>query len=230
MKQEAPAGRKGKGGGGAKGPARAAALTIELHIAPQWRSIEEGRTHTLGTGAQARTGTVSGETLFGGIAGMAAMCRVTKAGCRGNCEKVEYDFVHVDLNVNITYVAGKRAKAAHESVHARQIGDEFKKALEGIEQTGAYPCAPPRDTPRRLELCRERLDAEARRVGVAAVEAWHARRRNLQNAGQYFNDPEEIAAFGEENKGDANAVFAPGVEPPAEFGAPAPAPAGAASR
>jgi hypothetical protein len=225
----ARAGRKGKGGGGAKGPAAAPAFRIELHLVPHWRTVEAGKTITLGTGDQAQKGTVSGETLFGGIAGMSAMCKATTAGCRGDCEKVVYDFVHVDLDINITYVAGQRARAAHESVHARQIGDEFKKALEGIEQTGAYPCAPPKDTPRRLELCRQRLEQEVRRIGVAAVEAWQARRRTLQNTGQYFNDPEEIAAFAEENKGDAAAVFAPGVEPPSEFAPPAP-PAAPASR
>jgi hypothetical protein len=223
MKQEAPKGAKGgaKGGGAKGGGGVGGGIRVDVGVTPNWRPMDKPVRISLGP----NSGLVSGVTTYGGIALLEATCIADTTGCRGNCEKVIYESIHMHITANIRYVRGMRDKAAHEAVHARQMRDVFQTALEGIAQTDAYPCAPPRNTADRLQQCRTRLETQARRVGTAAIEAWQRAREGYKtSSANYHSDPTEVEA-----RGGENSAFPDGVEPPQEF-RPAPAaPAAAGS-
>jgi hypothetical protein len=213
--------RKGGGKGGRKGGGGGGDIQVDVGVAVNWNPVARPVRISLGP----NSGLVSGVTTYGGIAMVEAQCKVDKTDCRGNCEKVIYESIHMHITANITYVRGMRDKAAHEAVHARQMRDVFQTALDGIPQTQAYPCAPPKDSAQRLRLCQARLEAQARRVGTAAIEAWQRAREGFKtSAANYRSDPTEVEA-----RGGENAAFPDGVEPPDEFKPPPAPPAAAGS-
>lgn len=209
LKNEAPDGKAG-------GAAAAAALRVEVHVNPNWTVMRRAARGNLGDDS----GRIHGVTRFGGIAGADGGCAVVKGNCPGECVTLAYEWVHLDFTAEIAYVRGMRNKAAHEAVHARQMGSAIQAALGGLAPNPAFVCMNRAAAERLLDSCKKQLVREARTLTTRTMVRWQADRDASHGSNRdYRSDPMEIEAFAEEEKGE-RAGFPPEVQPPPEFRTP----------
>jgi len=206
MKNEAPDGRAG-------GNAAPAGLHVEVHVNPNWTVMPRPARAKLGDDA----GRINGITRFGAISGADGGCAVVKGNCPGECVTLAYEWVHLDFSAEIAYVRGMRSKAAHEAVHARQMGTVVQAALADLAPNPGFGCMSRVAAERLLDSCKKQIIREARTLTTRTMARWQADRDRFHGSNRdYRSDPMEVEAFAEEGKGDA-AAFPPGIEPPPEF-------------